>query len=140
MAQTNRKTSTESTADIRIVSINTDKTRRLAGANSVYQIYFELSGPPPRAWRSIFQRRWKDLNPARPQVWQEAVIDRDLLVLHCVLPEVVAHLQVLKKTVAITNKTHDRYVQQQAAEEGRREDVCKQERRAVDEMAELLEF
>jgi hypothetical protein len=31
----------------------------------MYQVYFELSVTPPWAWRDIFGREWKDLNPTQ---------------------------------------------------------------------------
>ncbi len=141
MSETNQNSSIESTADIRIVGLNTDKTRKTNGSDTGYEVYFELSGTPPQAWRNIFEREWKVLNPTQARLWQEASIDRGFLVMHCTLQEIATtHLPVLKKAVAATNKTYKQYVQEQATEQEYREDVWKQERKAVDDMAESLHF
>lgn len=140
MSETKQSSSIESTVDIWIVSLDTDKTRKTKGSDTGYQVYFELSEAPARAWRNIFEREWKDLNPRQPHVWQEAVIDRGFLVMHCALPEVTAHLPVLKKAVTATNKAHDQYVHEQATEQARIEDAWKQERQAVDVMVGSLHF
>ncbi len=140
MSETNQNTSVESIADIRIVSLNRDKTRKTSGSGTVYQVYFELSGTPPQAWRNIFEGEWKVLNPALPHLWQAASVDGRFLLIHCPLQEIAAHLPVLKKAVALTNKTHEQYVHEQAKEQERRDDVWKLERKAVDDMAESLRF
>ena len=60
--------------------------------------------------------------------------------MHCTLQEIVAHLPVLKKAVAATNKTYKQYVQEHATEQEYREDVWKQERKAIDDIAKSLRF
>jgi hypothetical protein len=99
-------------------------------------VYFELSGTPPLAWRDIFGREWKALNPT-----QEAGIDGRFLVMHCPLQEVAtAHLPALKKAVEATNVAYKQYAREQVTEEERRADVWKEERKAVEEMAKSLRF
>ena len=58
----------ESITDVRIVGLNTDKTRRMIGSEKVYQVYFELSGIPPQGWRTIFEKEWKALNVGQPLI------------------------------------------------------------------------
>jgi hypothetical protein len=143
MSQTKRNTSVESTGDIRIARINTDKTRKTNGSYTEYQVYFEMSGTPLQAWRDIFGREWKDLmsTSGSKAGSQAADIDGRFLVVHCPLEEVAAiHLPVLKKAVAATNTAYKRYVQEHATEQKHRNDVWKQERKAVEDMAELLHF
>ncbi|MBI1804806.1 MAG: hypothetical protein HY033_13370 [Ignavibacteriae bacterium] len=142
MSDTQQHSSAASTAEIRIVGLNTDKTRKTEKSDTLYQVYFELSGTPSQTWRNSFEREWKALNPAfRQQAgWQEASIDREFLVIHCTLQEVATQLQVLKKAIAATNKTYEHDVQEQAAEQERRDDVWKLERKAVDDMAKSLRF
>lgn len=136
MADTEEDLSTRTIPEIRIVGLNTDKTRRTLGSTTVYQVYLELSGTPPLAWGDIFGREWKDLNPT-----QEAGIDGRFLVLHCPLDEVAAtHLPALKKAVTATNLAYKQYVREEAAEEKRRADVWKDERKTVEEMAKSLRF
>ena len=142
MPQTNQNSSIQSTADIRIVSINRDKTRKTNESNTEYQVYLELSESPTRAWRNIFEQEWKNLNPTVSQYagWQETVIDRGFLVIHCALEGVAAHLPVLKRAVEATNKSYQLYVIEQATEQEHIGDVWKQERKAVASMAETLHF
>ena len=136
MAETGENLSTKATVEIRIVGLNTDKTRRTLGSYTVYQVYFELSANPPLAWRDIFGREWKDVNPT-----QEAGIDGKFLVMHCPLQEVAAtHLPALKKAVEATNTAYRQYAREQVVEEERRADVWKDERKAVEEMAKSLRF
>jgi len=140
MPETKQSSSIESAVDIWIVNLDTDKTRKTDGSDTGYQVYFELSEAPPRAWRNIFEREWKGSNPRQPQVWQEAVIDRGFLVMHCTLQEITTYLPVLKKAVIATNRAHEQYVQEQATEQERIEEVWKQERIAVDVVAGSLHF
>jgi len=141
MSETNQNTSVKSTAHIRIVGLNRDKTRKTSGSGTVYQVYFELSVPQsgmPQAWRNIFEGEWKVLNPTQPHLWQAASVDGRFLVMHCPLQEIAAHLSALKKAVAATNITYKQYVQEQAAKQEHRE--WKQERKTVDDLAESLHF
>ena len=136
MAEINENPTTNSTAEIRIVGLNTDKTRRTLGSYTVYQVYFELSAAPPAAWRDIFGREWKDLNPK-----QEAGIDGRFLVMHCPLQEIAStHLPALKKAVAAANVAYKQYAREQVTKEERQADVWKQERKVVEDMAKSLRF
>ena len=126
---------------IRIVGMNTEKTRRTDNADARYHIYFELSGSPPQTWKDLFQREWKTLNPTKPELWQEASIDRKFLVIHCPLSEIATvHLPLLKKAVAAANATYRQFEQEQSAEQARRDDVWTQERKIVEDVAKSLRF
>jgi hypothetical protein len=131
---------TEAAPDIRIVRLNSDKTRKTPRSDTVYQVYFELSGTPPQAWGSIFEGEWKILNPTQPHLWQAASIDGGFLLMHCPLREIAAHLPLLKRAVSAANKIYGEHLQQEAAEQEREEDVWKQERKAVDDVAGSLDF
>jgi len=136
MTDTDKETSIEPALEIRIISLNTDKTRKTLGSKTVYQVYFELSEIPPVAWREIFGREWKALNPT-----QEAGLDRRSLVMHCPLQEIATkQLPALKKAVQATNVAYKQFAQEQVTEEERKADVLKEERRTVEEMAKLLKF
>jgi hypothetical protein len=136
MADNDEGSTSKSTPEIRIVGLNTDKTRRTLGSYTVYQVYFELSANPPLGWRDIFGREWKDLNPR-----QEAGIDGRFLVLHCPLQEIATtHLPALKKAVAATNVAYKQFARDQVTEEERKADVWKQERKTVEDMAKTLKF
>jgi hypothetical protein len=136
MADTDEDLSTKATSEIRIVGLNTDKTRRTLGSYTVYQVYFELSGSPPLAWRDIFGREWKNLNQT-----QEAGIDGRFLIMHCPLQEVATtHLPALKKAVEATNVAYKQYAREQVAEEERKAEVWKEERKTVEDMARTLKF
>jgi len=125
-------------AAIRIIGLNRDKTRKVEGTDALYQVYFELSGTPSQAWKNCFDQEWKAVNPASGQ--QEVGIDREFLIVRCALREVTPFLPMLNKAVAAANKAYDRYVQGQASEQVHREDVWKEERKAVDDMADSLHF
>jgi len=123
-------------SEIRIVGLNTDKTRRTLGLPTVYQVYFELSEAPSMAWRDIFGREWKNLNPM-----QEAGIDGIFLVMHCPLQEIAAiHLPALKKAIESTNAAYKQYVREQVTEEKRKADVWTEERKTVEDIARALSF
>ena len=98
-------------------------------------MYFELSGTPSPAWRDIFGGEWNDLSPL-----QEAGIDGRFLVMHCPLQKIEVHLPVLKKAFAATNEAYIQYAREQATEQERREDVWKDERKTVKDMAKSLSF
>jgi len=140
MTGTDHNHSEESSIDIRIVGLNTEKTRKMIGSDTVYQVYFALSGSPPLSWRTAFEQEWKALNSGQLLSLQEASIDRAFLVIHCPLQEVAKHVPVLKKAVAATNITYQQYVLKQATEQKEREDVWKDERRTVEDVAKSLHF
>jgi hypothetical protein len=136
MSDIRKDESTTPDFDIRIERVNTDKTRKDSGSDTVYHVYFELSGHPPPEWRAIFTREWKALSPIEP-----AGVDGRFLVLHCQLHEVeTIQLPALKKAVAVTNEKYRGYVQKEAGALERREEVRKQERDDVDAMAAPLHF
>ncbi len=126
----------ESAAEIRIQGLNTDKTRKDSGSDTVYHVYFELSAPPPPEWRNIFSLEWERLN-----LTQKAGIDGAFLVLHCRLPEVATtRLPALKKAVAAANEAYRLYAQEKETALAHREDVWRLERKDVDDLAKSLRF
>lgn len=135
MPETSHISSTESTKDIRIVGFNTDKTRRVDGSYTGYHVYLELSGTPPQAWREICGREWNDLNQSLG-----VEIDGRFLVIQCPLLEIPLHLPFLMKAVDATNEPYNRYVREQAMEEEHQGDVWKEERKAVEDIAETMRF
>lgn len=140
MFETDQRPPVESATEIRITGINTDKTRKMIGSETKYLVYFELSGAPSQGWRTVFEREWKAFNAGQPLSLQETSIDRAFLVMHCPLQEVARHLPDLKKAVAATNTAFREYARRQAVELKDREDVWKDERKAVEEVAKLLNF
>lgn len=135
MAEISKNSSIGPTADIRLVRLSTDKTRRIEGSFTGYHVYFELSRTPSTAWRNIFAQEWSDVNPM-----QEAGIDGGFLVMHCPLQKITFHLPVLKKVIAATNEAYKQYAQEQATEQERQEDVWKDERKSVEDVAQSLHF
>ena len=136
MTEIDEDPTTKSTPEIRIVGLNTDKTRRTLGSYTVYQVYFELSGNPLSAWREIFGREWKDLNPT-----QEAGLDGRFLVMHCPLQEIATtHLPALKEAVEATNVAYKQFAREQATDEKRQGHVWKQERKDIEAVAKSLRF
>jgi len=140
MTETNKNMNAQATEDIRIVRLNSDKTRKTSGSDIIYQVYFELSGTPHHAWRNIFDGEWKALNPDQPHLWQAASIERLFLLMHCPLKEIAVHLPVLQKAISLANNRYKQYVKERTSEQERREDAWKDERDAVDEIAESLHF
>jgi hypothetical protein len=136
MSDAQKDTSLPSTLDIRIERVNTDKTRKDLGSDTVYHVYFELSGHPVPEWRAIFEREWKELSPT-----EKAGIDGKFLVLHCQLHEVeTIELPALKKAVAATNEAYKLYEQREATALEQREEVRQKERDNVNDMAAPLHF
>ena len=136
MSENPKDLSTETAPDIRIERMNSDKTRKDAGSDSVYHVYFELSGHPPPEWTSIFTREWSGLNQT-----QEVGIDGEFLVLHCELHDVAAtRLPLLKKAVAATNEVYRRFAQEAATASEHRQDVWEKERKDVAAVAASLQF
>ncbi|MGA9118168.1 MAG: hypothetical protein WB699_02280 [Bacteroidota bacterium] len=136
MSENLKDSSTESLLEIRIERLNTDKTRKDIDSDTVYHVYFEISGYPPPEWRSIFGQQWKGLNLS-----QEASIDGISIVVHCQLHEIAATiLPALKKVVAATNEAYKHYAQTEATALEHREDAWKEERKEVDAIAAQLRF
>lgn len=126
--------------DIRIVGLNTDKTRKMIGSETEYQVYFELSGAPPLGWRVIFEQEWKKINAGQPLSLQETSVERAFLMMHCPLQKVAHYLPILKKAVTAANSAYKSYVIKQASDLKAREDVWNDERKTVDDVAKSLKF
>lgn len=123
---------------IRLIRMNTDKTRRVEGA-AEYDVYFELSEPPPHAWRGFFLRQWRDLAPE--PLREHASIESGFLVLRCRLEDVgTVHLPVLQRAVAAADAPYRASLSNAAAATRRREDVWSDEREAVEKVAGSLRF
>lgn len=140
MTETSRNVSSEVAVNVRIVGLNTDKTRKMIGSDTLYQVYFELSDSPPVVWRYVFEQEWNALHAGQPVSLQETNIDRAFLVLHCPLQDVPLHLPVLKKAIATTNKTYAQDVQKHSTEQKNREDTWKDERKTVEDIVKSLHF
>lgn len=150
MTTTTSNSSTDSTSRIRIVSLNREKTRKTgkemqrtgtAVSDPVYEVYFELSASPSQAWRNLFEKEWKTLNVPVDHPVREASIDGRFLFVRCPLQEIAAvQLPALKKAVAATNTSHRQYQDEQTREQDHRNDVWKVERKAVDDLADSLQF
>ena len=141
MTESHQHTSKATAAGIFMVGVNCDKTRKMAGSDVVYQVYFELSAAPPPAWGTLFDAEWKALNAAHPNIWEAATIDRRFLIMRCPLKDVAPlYFAVLKKAIVETNAKYDRSVQQQEIEGERRRAAWEDERSDVDAMAKTLQF
>jgi hypothetical protein len=122
--------------EIRITRLNAEKTRKDTGSDTVYHVYFELSGHPAPEWIDIFAREWEGVG-----VGHAANVDGEFLVLHCQLNEVGATLvPALKKAVTATNAAYKLYSQKETAALEHREDAWKQERKNVETMASTVRF
>jgi hypothetical protein len=136
MSENRQDSAVEAELNIRIVRMNTDKTRKDVGSEAVDHVYRELSADPPSEWRIFFGQEWTKLN-----VKEVAEIDQAFLVLHCQRYEVpTVLLPALKKAVAPTNAAYVQNVRKVAAGHEHRQDVWKQERSDVESMATSLRF
>jgi hypothetical protein len=126
--------------DIRIIGINTDKTRRISDSETVYHVFFELSESPSVLWRSAFEQEWHVQNTGQPLVKIDAGIDRAFLVIECTLEDIAGYLPLLKKAVAATNCASEILVTRQDAVDKNRADRWKNERSTVERYAKLLRF
>lgn len=136
MSDSQNDASTEPTPAIRIERLNSERTRKVSGSDTAYQVYFELSGHPQPEWGKIFEREWKGLN-----LTQQAGVEGAFLVVQCKLQEVaVTHVPALKKVVAATNEAYKHYAEKEAATLRDREDQWRQERNEVDALAASLQF
>lgn len=131
----------EEASTIRIVGINTDKTRKVSGSESIYHVYLSLSENPPASWRSAFKAEWAALGATKPELRHAAEIDGAFLFVECSLGEVAEILlPALKQAVATTNTSHRNYVRQEEREQSRKERAWEDERKLVEEMARSLDF
>ena len=105
--ETQQENPIDTNEHIRIIRLNTDKTRKTNEADIQYQVYFELSGTPVQSWRTIFEQEWKELNHTQPQLSIDVNVDNKFLVVHCSLQEIAdIYLPALKKAVDATNKSY----------------------------------
>jgi hypothetical protein len=132
---TKQNSSIDSSSDIRIIGMNTDRTRKTYGSDTVYEVCFELSGNPSLARKDIFSSEWKKTNPT-----QDVCINKGFLVMHCVLKEISTYLPFLKKTFDTANKKYRLYAQEQTKGKNHRDSVSKLGRKAVEDMAKSLHF
>jgi hypothetical protein len=122
--------------DIRIIRLNTDKTRKDAGSDTVYHLYFELSDHPPAAWVRMFDAAWE----GHPHTLK-ADIDGAFLVLHAPLRDVGD--VIVAEVKKFVHETNDAYVAwARLADDARelREDAWKRERGEVEALAKTIRY
>lgn len=142
MPDTAHNTVNETSAHIHITGLNKDKTRAMGTSDSLYQVYFELSGNPSQVWKNIFEKEWKDITKTlASEKRAKASIDRGFLVIHCQLKEVgTIYLPALKSAFTITNTNFQEYEQHQSLEHSKKENVWKIERKIVEDLEKTLIF
>lgn len=87
-------------------------------------------------WREIFGREVRNLDPEL-----EAAVDGRFLVMLSTLQDVAGkHLAALKKAVAETNGAYRQYVEEQTTAREDPKRGSNEERKAVDDLAESLDF
>ena len=139
MNESNEQNERERMPEIHIARLNNDKTRRVDGSETVYNVYFELSATPPQSWETLFEGEWKLINVAHPDLWQAAHVDRNFLVLRSALDQVVPmHLPFLKQAVAATNVRYAQYEGIVAQERAERQMTWERERSDVEAMAKTV--
>ena len=106
----------------------------------IYSLFLSQNGPRYGGHNPLFEQEWKALNVGQPLVLQEATVERAFVMMQCPLGEVAGHLPVLKQAVAATNIAYERYKREQASEQKEREDVWKNERKSVEDLAKSLHF
>jgi hypothetical protein len=123
-------------ASVKIERMNIEKTRRQAGSETVYHVYFDLSGYPPPEWRTIFQERWVATKLPHP-----VDLEQSFVVAHCQLQEVApVILPALTHVVTETNAAYAQFAQKQATDLEHREDLWREERQRVEATAASLSF
>ena len=130
------RTPKDSIAAIRIERMNGEKTRNHAGSETVYNVYFDLSGVPLPEWKTIFLESW-----VATKLPHHVNVELSFLVVRCRLPEVATViLPALKATVATTNAAYVLFAAKQAAALEDREDLWRAERERVEATAASLTF
>jgi|WetSurMetagenome_2_1015567.scaffolds.fasta_scaffold1076667_1 hypothetical protein len=125
-----------SSASVKIERMNIEKTRRHAGSETVYHVYFDLSGHPPPEWRTLFFEAW-----VATKLAHHVDIEPSFLVVRCQLEEVATViLPALKKAVTDTNAAYALFAQKEAAALEHREDLWREERERVKATAATLTF
>lgn len=126
---------------VSITGINRDKTRRITGPGVRYQVYFELSGSPGRAWRALFDTEWVAAGRAEPEGRLDACVDRNFLVAYCTLEQIGNPLlPLLKKAVAATNVAYSAHLIVESEKERVAARVWTDERAELDRVADGLDF
>jgi hypothetical protein len=122
--------------DVRIVRINTDKTRKVPGSEDVYHIYFELIVHPPAAWDRMFSEEWE-----KGKHVQKAAIEGGFLILDSRLKDVTdTTVHDMKRAISAANAAYSLYAWSNQQSRERREDVWKDERQDVERLARSLRF
>ncbi len=136
MLHTNKKPQRQFRPAMRIIGLNTGKTRRARGSYTAYQVYFDLSANPPLSWNQIFRREWRDLGST-----EGVEIDGMCLVIQCPIQDVAStHLPALKEAVDATNTAFTEYAREQAAEEAHRASVASDDQKVIEAVAKSLRF
>ena len=92
------------TVDIRIVGVDKNRTRQDREFPGLHDFFFQLSEQPPRRWIEFFNRARKF---PRHNVWRDAWIEKDCIVVKCALDELAKyHVHDLKDDVAAANRDY----------------------------------
>ncbi|MDF1741963.1 MAG: toll/interleukin-1 receptor domain-containing protein [Verrucomicrobiales bacterium] len=120
--------------NISIQGIDKSKLYRPDPEKSLYHVYFELSGNPPREWAQIFEA---ERQFPRHSMWRHAWIEGRYIVVHCVPDEVKKyHLADIKQDVESSNAKYRDYLRRLAAQKARE---AQQEKRIKDDLDDALD-
>ena len=124
--------------DIRITSLDTNKSQDLSSQDGTHRLYLTLSGAPPATWRDIFGREHQT---PRSSIWREATIDGMFLVITCTPEELENHhLQFLKEDVKNTNKKFRRSIAEQEEQAQRSRQSKEDRQKRLEEVRDRLKF
>jgi hypothetical protein len=124
--------------DIRITSLDTNKSQDLSSQDGTHRLYLTLSGAPPATWRDIFGREHQT---PRSSIWREATIDGMFLVITCTPEELEKHhLEFLKEDVKNTNRKFKLSIAEQEEQAARFRQSEEERKKRLEEVRDRLKF
>ena len=95
---------TTSSAEIKIIGINKERTRQDPEFSGLQDYYLQLSEQPPPEWRNFFKQSRQF---PRHSMWRDAWVENDCVVIKCAIDELTRyHVKDLKEDVATANRTY----------------------------------
>lgn len=124
--------------DIKIVHLDLERSYKPAEGKLLYYMYLKLSTSPSGEWKQIFsaERRFP-----RHNMWRDAWIENDFIVINCVPEELEKyHVGDLKEDVVNANTKYRQYLFEQAQAEIREKEQEKSEIDKLQNLKKRLDF
>lgn len=137
-AETAAQKQEQESLELRIVGVVKERTRQDPNYSGLQNYYFQLSAMPPPNWHLFFE---KSRSFPRHNMWREAWVEGDCVVIKCALDEIERyHLRDLKEDVAKANTDYTQALRIHEEKERQKREQARKQKEERDGKLDQLDF